>query len=239
MVSIVERRRCEHIRVDRVATRPMLAQGKVRIRIRQGAAAAFKPQATSSRVVIQCQTTWIVRVLKFNFEGLQNTPRCEPECLNLNTSELPARGREINGHSHRMLCSCLSLGLFRGRRGEQLYTLRCIFAARDTSRDNKRLVSDGFFHCARSSLCCSGTRGFVISIWSEGLLNGALSPPVGAIALPPPSLRQPGPRARAPRCPTPIRAGRCRGSAGSMAGPDLQDRHRRDGSSPLGHVGAA
>ena len=99
MVSIVERRRCEHIRVDRVATRPMLAQGKVRIRIRQGAAAAF-----SSRVVIQCQTTWIVRVLKFNFEGLQNTQRCEPECLNLKSSELPARGREVNGHSHRMLC---------------------------------------------------------------------------------------------------------------------------------------
>ena len=102
--------------------------------------------------------------------------------------------------------------------GEQLYTLRCIFAARDTTRDNKRLVSDGFFHCAQSSLCCSGTRGFVISFGSEGLLNGALSPPVGAVALPPPSLRQPGPRAHAPRRPTPIRAGRCRGSAGSGNG---------------------
>ena len=37
------------------------------------------------------------------------------------------------------------------------------------------------------------------------VLNDALSPPVGAAARPPPSRRRPGPRARAPRRPTPVR----------------------------------
>ena len=52
-------------------------------------------------------------------------------------SQLPALGREVNGHSHRMFCS---------------YTLRCIFIARISSRENKRFVSLGFCHCARPSL---------------------------------------------------------------------------------------
>ena len=49
------------------------------------------------------------------------------------------------------------------------YTLRCIFMARITSRDYKRFVSHGFSHCARPSLCCRGTRRFVICFGSEGI----------------------------------------------------------------------
>ena len=45
-----------------------------------------------------------------------------------------------------------------------VYTLRCIFMDRTTSRDNKRFVSHGFCHCARPSLLCSGTRRFVFVI---------------------------------------------------------------------------
>ena len=41
-----------------------------------------------------------------------------------------------------------------------VYTLRCLFMARITSRDNKRFVSHGFCHCARPSLRFSGTSRF-------------------------------------------------------------------------------
>ena len=43
-----------------------------------------------------------------------------------------------------------------------IYTLRCPFMARITSREKKRFVSQGFCHCARPSLRFSGTRRFVI-----------------------------------------------------------------------------
>ena len=45
-------------------------------------------------------------------------------------SQLPALSREVNG----------------------VYTLRCLYIARITSRDNERYVSHGFCHCARPSL---------------------------------------------------------------------------------------
>ena len=49
-----------------------------------------------------------------------------------------------------------------------VYTLRCLYMARITSRDNKRFVLHGFFHCARPSLRFSGTRRFVVCFGSEG-----------------------------------------------------------------------
>ena len=58
-----------------------------------------------------------------------------------------------------------------------VYTLRCIFMARITSRDNKRFVSHGFCHCARPSLCCSGTRRFVICFAIGIMISGYRSKP--------------------------------------------------------------
>ena len=49
-----------------------------------------------------------------------------------------------------------------------VYTLRCLYMARITSRDNKRFVSHGFCHCARPSLRFSRKRRFVICFGSEG-----------------------------------------------------------------------
>ena len=54
------------------------------------------------------------------------------------SSQVPAQGREVNGDSNRIFSWCLPEGLFLG---QQLYTLRCIFLARVTSRDNKDFVS--------------------------------------------------------------------------------------------------
>ena len=73
----------------------------------------------------------------------------------------PGPGRKVNGHLHRMFCCCLSLrrggrcpiSSSRGRGGQQFYTLRgTIFMAQVTSREDKRFVSYGFRHCARSLL---------------------------------------------------------------------------------------
>ena len=85
-------------------------------------------------------------------------------------TRLPARGREVNGRLHRlgMFCWCLSLLPFQWLQGQQLYTLRCIFIIRVTSRDYKRLVSHGFRHHAQWSLCQSGTHRYYICFGSEG-----------------------------------------------------------------------
>ena len=47
-------------------------------------------------------------------------------------------GREVKGQSIACSADACLCGLFHGRRGQQLYTLRCIFVTRDTSRDYKR-----------------------------------------------------------------------------------------------------
>ena len=46
-------------------------------------------------------------------------------------SQLPARGQLVNGHSHRMPADACLRGLFSGRRGQQLYTAKRIFVARE------------------------------------------------------------------------------------------------------------
>ena len=72
-----------------------------------------------------------------------------------------------------------------------VYTLRCLYMARITSRENnKRFVSHGFCHRARPSLRFSGTRRFVVCFGSERWLPAQWVPP------------------RAPGRPGPISAGK-------------------------------
>ena len=72
-------------------------------------------------------------------------------------SSLPRAGRSTD---IRIECSAV-------------YTLRCLYMARITSRDNKRFVSHGFCHCARPSLRFSGTRRFVICFGKRRSLDPA------------------------------------------------------------------
>ena len=53
----------------------------------------------------------------------------------MTSSQLPARGREVNGHSHRMFCCCLSLRTFPwSRRKAILHLAVCVYQWRLESR---------------------------------------------------------------------------------------------------------
>ena len=85
------------------------------------------------------------------------------------TAPATARRREVNGHSHRMFCCCLSLQPFPWSRRTAVLHLavsRYIYGSNHsgTSRDNKRFLSHGICRCTRSSLRCRGTRRFVICL---------------------------------------------------------------------------
>ena len=71
-------------------------------------------------------------------------------------SQLPARGREVNGQPGRARRSTQHVLQF------SRYTLACILMARIT-RDSKRVVSHGFCHFARPSLRCSGTSSVLVA----------------------------------------------------------------------------